>query len=276
MPDAPTNNPAQFYQSAPLLLVPDVTATAGFYRKLLGFKTDPGVETPDYSVVWRDNAAVHFAKGAHAPTGVRIFFWVKNVNALYAEVIRRRAAIAVPIGTRPYRVRDFSIRDPNGVMVVFGQDVRERDLEEREEARKEDPGITRPANKELNRVRLLQPVPELPVNDVQAAGKSYTRLMGFSVDWTYENSFAGISRDDARLFLRRRTPEEATGRYSVLVWLNMGSSVEVDQLNAEWKDRGVLIAEELRTAPYNLREFTAQDLDGNRFRVFYDLGSGGT
>ena len=122
MPDVPTSNPEQFYQSAPLLLVPNVSATADFYRKMLGFKADAGAEMAQYSVVWRDNAAVHFAKGEHAPTGVRIFFWVKDVNALYAEVVGRGAIIAVPIGTRPYRVRDFSIRDPNGVEVVFGQD----------------------------------------------------------------------------------------------------------------------------------------------------------
>ena len=57
------------------------------------------------------------------------------------------------------------------------------------------------------------------------------------------------------------------------IWLNMASPMEVDQLYAEWKGRGVLIAEELQTAPYNLREFTAHDLDGNGLRVFYDLGS---
>lgn len=73
-------------------------------------------------MVWRDNAAVHLAQGADAPTGVRIFFWVKDVNTLYEEIVQRGAAIAVPIGTRPYRVRDFAIRDPNGVMVVCGQD----------------------------------------------------------------------------------------------------------------------------------------------------------
>lgn len=122
MPNVPTSNPEQFYQGAPLLLVPDVITTADFYRKILGFTTDAGAETREYSVVWRDNAAVHLAKGEHAPTGVRIFFWVKDVNALYADVTRRGAAIAVPIGTRPYHVRDFSIRDPNGVELVFGQD----------------------------------------------------------------------------------------------------------------------------------------------------------
>jgi len=125
-------------------------------------------------------------------------------------------------------------------------------------------------------MRLPHPVPELPVSDVQAAVKSYARQMGFSVDWAYEDSFAGISRDDARVFLRRRTPEEAKERPSVLIWLNMASSAEVDQLYAEWKERGALIVEDLRTAPYNLREFTARDPDGNRIRVFYDLGKQST
>ena len=123
MPDVPTSNPEQFYQGAPLLLVPDIPATADFYRRVLGFKADSGTATPEYRVVWRDNAAVHLAKGERAPTGVRVFFWVKDVNKLYEQVITQGATVAVPIGTRPYGVRDFSIRDPNGVEVVFGQDA---------------------------------------------------------------------------------------------------------------------------------------------------------
>jgi catechol 2,3-dioxygenase-like lactoylglutathione lyase family enzyme len=122
MPDIPTANPEQFYQGSPLLLVPDVPATGEFYRNVLGFRSDLGSGSPEYSVVWRDNAAVHFARGDRAPTGVRIFFWVKDVDALHAELVGRGAAIAFPIGTRSYGVRDFSIRDPNGVEVVFGQD----------------------------------------------------------------------------------------------------------------------------------------------------------
>ena len=122
MPDLPTSNPEQFYQGAPIFLVPDVLATAAFYRQALGFKSDPDAETPEYTVVWRDNAALHLAKGEHAPMGVRLFFWVKDVNALYEEVVRQGVAIDVPIGTRPYGIRDFSIRDPNDVVVVLGQD----------------------------------------------------------------------------------------------------------------------------------------------------------
>jgi catechol 2,3-dioxygenase-like lactoylglutathione lyase family enzyme len=122
MPDIPTSNPEQFYQGAPVLSVPDVPATSAFYRTMLGFTSDPGAETPEYTVVWRDNAAVHLARGERAPTGVRIFFWVKDVNALHEEIVQREVAIDVPIGTRDYGVRDFSVRDPNGVVVIFGQD----------------------------------------------------------------------------------------------------------------------------------------------------------
>src|SRR2546428_13069747 len=98
MPDLPTSSPEQFYQGAPLLLVPDVSATADFYRRILGFKADPGTGTPEYSVVWRDNAAVHLAKGEHAPTGGRAFFWVRDGNARYAHVVKRGATVTVQIG----------------------------------------------------------------------------------------------------------------------------------------------------------------------------------
>ncbi len=118
-------------------------------------------------------------------------------------------------------------------------------------------------------------VPELPVDDIEAASNAYVQQMGFSVDWVYEGYLAGISRDATRLFLRRRTEQEAAQRQGVTIWLNMASPAAVDELYAVWKTSGVTIAEELHTAAHNLREFTAQDLDGNRLRVFYDLGRTG-
>jgi predicted lactoylglutathione lyase len=124
-------------------------------------------------------------------------------------------------------------------------------------------------------MKLPAPVPELPVTDIAAAAAAYASQMGFNHDWTYQGFLAGISRDAARIFLRRRSPQENEARYSVLIWLNLDSPAEVDELHAEWKARGVAIVEELHTTPYNLRQFIAQDIDGNRFRVFHDLGGSG-
>jgi catechol 2,3-dioxygenase-like lactoylglutathione lyase family enzyme len=122
MPRIPIGDPELYYQAAPLLLVPDVTATAEYYRSVLGFVSDPEGTSSEYSVVWRDHAAVHFARGEKAPLGVRIFFWVRNVDRVYGEVTARGARLTTAIDTRPYRIRDFSIEDPNGVTLVFGQD----------------------------------------------------------------------------------------------------------------------------------------------------------
>jgi predicted lactoylglutathione lyase len=122
-------------------------------------------------------------------------------------------------------------------------------------------------------MKLPSPVPELPVSDIQAAGVFYKSKLGFSVDWIYENQIAGISKDSARIFIRLKTDEEKKQAYSVLIWLNMNSAAEVDELYESWKNSGVQITDELETKPWNLREFTAADPDGNRFRVFHDLGA---
>jgi catechol 2,3-dioxygenase-like lactoylglutathione lyase family enzyme len=121
MPKLPVGDPELYYQAAPLLLVPDVVAAADYYRNVLGFVSAEAL-SPEYGVVWRDQAAVHFARGEGPPSGVRIFFWVKDVDRVHAEVAAKGVRITVPIGTRPYRIRDFCIEDPNGVTLVFGQD----------------------------------------------------------------------------------------------------------------------------------------------------------
>ena len=42
-------------------------------------------------------------------------------DGLYDDLRERAAEIVEPIATRPHGIRDFSIRDPNGVVLVFGQ-----------------------------------------------------------------------------------------------------------------------------------------------------------
>lgn len=121
MPRQPSLNPIQFVQGAPVLHVPDVQATVAYYKGVLGFVSDFGNE--EYAVVWRDNSAVHFVRGERSPAGVHLFQWVKNVDALHAEVKSRRAAVTCEPVDRPYGIRDFSVLDPNGVLVVFGQDI---------------------------------------------------------------------------------------------------------------------------------------------------------
>jgi predicted enzyme related to lactoylglutathione lyase len=121
MPGLPTSNPRQFVQGVAVLHVSDVAATAAFYRDVLGFTWDFGDD--NYAVVWRDNSAVHFVRDDARPVGVHLFQWVKDVDAYYREIVDRGADIAKEPADQPYGIREFGLRDVNGVGIVFGQDI---------------------------------------------------------------------------------------------------------------------------------------------------------
>lgn len=121
MPALPTSNPAQFFQGATVLHVPDVKSTAVFYRDVLGFTWDFGDDA--YAVVWRDNSAIHFVRDEGTPRGVHLFQWVRDVDAYRREILGRGAVVASEPADQPYGVREFSVHDPNGVAIVFGQDI---------------------------------------------------------------------------------------------------------------------------------------------------------
>ena len=109
------------YSRAPVLHVPDVIATAAFYRDALGFTLDFGDQT--YAVVWRDNSAIHFVRDKESPKGVHLFQWVNDIDAYYREIVGRGIDGLTEPKDQPYGIREISVRDINGVGVVFGQDI---------------------------------------------------------------------------------------------------------------------------------------------------------
>ena len=121
MPDYPKSNPEQFIQGAPVLHVTDVRATAQYFKERLGFKWD--FADQNYSVVWRDNSAVHFVTGKQNPSGVHLFQWVRDVDAYHQEIVSRGAKIIKEPTDQPYGIRDMVVRDINGIDIVFGQDI---------------------------------------------------------------------------------------------------------------------------------------------------------
>ena len=116
-------------------------------------------------------------------------------------------------------------------------------------------------------------VPEIPVTDMNAALDYYESKLGFNIDWGgADGGIAGISKGDCRMFLTDRDFRQHNGNTPpVTIWLNLNGKEEVDELYEIWKASEARIISAPESKPWKLHEFTASDLDGNLFRVFYDF-----
>src|SRR3954469_6672508 len=103
--------------------------------------------------------------------------------------------------------------------------------------------------------RLPVPVPQIPVGDLELAIAFYQSRLGFTFDWKYEDGIAGVSREEARLFLDRVAEGPV---HPVRVWLNLDSKAEVDALYAEWHKSGVPLLSVPEQKPWGLYEFIAE------------------
>jgi uncharacterized glyoxalase superfamily protein PhnB len=113
-------------------------------------------------------------------------------------------------------------------------------------------------------------VPQMPVSNVARAAAYYEKCLGFHWDWGVED-IGQVSRGNCRLFLTKDFSEEGAGTAPVVIWINLDSKAEVDKLHEAWSNSGARIIPAPESKPWNLREFTAADLDGNLLRVFYDF-----
>jgi len=125
------------------------------------------------------------------------------------------------------------------------------------------------------KLELPPAVPEIPVSNLNEATVYYRDKMGFILDWSEEElGLAGISQGDCRMFLADREFRKGYGNAGpTLTWLNLSSKEEVDELYRVWKLSAARLISTPESKPWGLHEFTAADLDGNLFRVFYDFAT---
>jgi predicted enzyme related to lactoylglutathione lyase len=107
-------------------------------------------------------------------------------------------------------------------------------------------------------------VAELPVADVERAQQHYRDALGFDVGRLDRSKELGaVSRGNGAIFLRKRpSPFEAA-----VHWV---FAEDVDATYDELRSLGAKIVEPLETKPWGLRQFTVEDLDGNRFYFHHD------
>ena len=109
-----------------------------------------------------------------------------------------------------------------------------------------------------------QPVPELPVLDVERAQQHYRDAFGFEIAWLYPDKGIGaVSRGNVAIFFRKRQPPFEPAIHWVF-------AEDIDALYQELKSFGANIVDPLEKKPWGLRQFTVEDLDGNLFYFHHD------
>ena len=111
---------------------------------------------------------------------------------------------------------------------------------------------------------LGQPVPELPVADVERAQQHYRDALGFEIGWLYPGKEIGsVSRDKVAIFFRKRTPPFEPAVHWVF-------AEDIDRSYQELTSSGANIVDPLERKPWGLLQFTVKDLDGNLFYFHHD------
>ena len=119
---------------APEFLVADVVKAAEFYRDELGFAIrgyffeDP----PVFAMVGRDDQIIMLSLAETGRGGsnrnykreaIDAYLWVDDVEALYAEFHQKNVEVVMPPTLRSYGMKELELRDLDGYMLCFGEDM---------------------------------------------------------------------------------------------------------------------------------------------------------
>ena len=124
----PLNN---FTSAVPVIATADVTATIHYFEQTLGFKQqwvwgDP----PVYAGIRAGGALLYVTHDPDLASAIQdrrlspdIFLWVSDIDGVYAQHRATNAQITEALSERPWGVRQYVIREPNGYLLKVAECV---------------------------------------------------------------------------------------------------------------------------------------------------------
>ncbi len=119
---------------APILLVADIVKATDYYRDQLGFDDIKLYgQPPNFAIISRDDCRIMLAR-IDNPANIlpnwkiqsktsSVYFWVEDIDALYAEYQASGAIIDYTLYTTPWGIREFGVQDVDDYDISFGQPV---------------------------------------------------------------------------------------------------------------------------------------------------------
>jgi catechol 2,3-dioxygenase-like lactoylglutathione lyase family enzyme len=111
---------AMFQKALPELPLTDVAAGVGHYRDVLGFKVN--YQDSNIGVMDRDQVTLLLVARTERHKGIgSAYFYIENADRLCAEMRASGADVQGDPVSRPWGLREFCVRDPEGNELHFGQ-----------------------------------------------------------------------------------------------------------------------------------------------------------
>ena len=116
-----------------VLAVRDLDVSTRYFADVLGFHRDP-IDAPGWSFLTRDTVRVMLGECSNERPASElgdhsyIAYWnVDDVDALFDEVKRRGALITSQPQDKPWGLREFALRTPDGHRITCGAMIRSDD-----------------------------------------------------------------------------------------------------------------------------------------------------
>jgi uncharacterized glyoxalase superfamily protein PhnB len=112
--------------AATVFVVSDIAKSIAYYGDALGFQVTFQYGEPlFYACLSRDEVALHLlaaSKTKQLPGHGSICVFVKDVDAIHAELVKRGAKVIKPPQDYAYGMRDFDLVDLDGNRLIYGME----------------------------------------------------------------------------------------------------------------------------------------------------------
>lgn len=104
----------------PQLNVPDLEAGLDWYRVHVGCRIAWRSEDRTYGALYNGTTEIFLCQSDESTSGSVLCIRVPDVDAVHAAALEAETPIAEPLADRPWRMREFEIRDPWGHRLRIG------------------------------------------------------------------------------------------------------------------------------------------------------------
>jgi catechol 2,3-dioxygenase-like lactoylglutathione lyase family enzyme len=113
-----------------VLAVRDLKVSTRYYTDVLGFRRDP-IDAEGWSFLTRDNFAVMLGECPEVQPASElgdhsyfVYWYVDGLDEFYNEILGKGALLISKPADKPWGLREFALRTPDGHRITCGERIR--------------------------------------------------------------------------------------------------------------------------------------------------------